>query len=939
MYSKSFFTLIFSLILLNSIAQTGVIRGTVKDFITNEDIIGATVRIEGTTLGSATDINGFFSISKVPVGKRKLLISYVSYKTKDIEINVEADKVIEINTTLQEDKVALQEVKVVANRLTGTEISVISEIKASQMVVSGISSAQIGKTLDRNAAEVVKRVPGVTIFGNRFINIRGLNERYNLVMLNNVFTPSMETDVRSFSFDIIPSNQIDRILVFKSPSAELPAEFSGGTVKIYTKSIPDENFLTIDLGASYREGTTGKDFLQPQHGANYWTGFNDGYSDLPKYFPASKEEINGASPTRLVQIGQLLRNNWIPLQSKAIPDTRISLTGGFKTQLKSIKIGNFSAINYSDSYSNFTMNRSDYEFSQIAKKGEATEVYNFLDNQYSRSIRLGVLHNWAFRLNDRNTIEFKNLYNQMSNGQFVNRTGFDSGNNWNIRSFDQVYRGIYTGQLAGKHTLVKDKTNIDWVLGYNNSYRNQPDYKRFRYNVDGSTPILLVPQGAAQTFNLGRTNIILNEYAFTGGFNLSHKIKLKKSSQTEDSKELEIKAGAFYENKNRQFDARNLGYVQANSEKFSIGDLPIEQIFATQNINSTNGIKIDEQTNPNDSYGAKNNLFAYYLSGNYSITKKLNAILGVRVEHNTQQLNSYDLVKNPINYYNPKTNALPSANVTYNFSEKSLLRLAYGKTLNRPEFREIAPFSFYDFVNNRNISGNPKLQNAQIQNADFRYEYYPTPSEIISIAAFYKDFTNPIEVVFANGSNPNLSFENAKSAYSTGLELEIRKSLGANTSSELLKKLNFTFNASYIYSRVRLNDDIAATQSNNRPLQGQSPYVINGGINYSDAKKQLQINVLYNVIGKRIYAVGNNYGYQYPDWYEMPRNVVDITFSKGMGKSFTLKGGVTDLFNARNLVIQDGNQDGQFDRSKDQIIQSFRPGRVYSLGISYTINK
>lgn len=931
--------LFFFLFSIIAFAQTGVVRGTIKDAATDEDIIGATVKIDGSTLGAATDINGFFSIAKVPAGKKKVIISYVSYKTKEIEINVEADKVIEINTTIQEDKVVLQEVKVVANRITGTEVSVISEIKASQMVVSGISSAQIGKTLDRNAAEVVKRVPGVTIFGNRFINIRGLNERYNTVMLNNVFTPSMETDVRSFSFDIIPSNQIDRILVFKSPAAELPAEFSGGVVKIFTKSIPDQNFLTVDMGGSYREGTTSKDFFEPQHGANYWTGFNDGYSDLPKFFPATKADIINAGADRLAQIGQMLKNNWTPLQSKALPDLRFSMTGGFKIQKGELKIGNFSAVNYSNSYTNFEMQRNDYEFSQIMKNGEAGEVFNFNDKQYTHAVRLGVLHNWAFRLNEKNTIEFKNLFNQLSNGQFVNRTGFDSGNKWNIRSFDQVYRGIYSGQLVGKHTLVKDKTNVDWVIGYNNSYRDQPDYKRFRYNLDGTTPILLVPQGSAQTFNLGRTNIQMTEASYTAGVNLVQKIVVKKAAQKEDNKELELKAGVYYELKDRQFDARNLGYVQASSANFNIGSLPIEQIFAPGNINNTTGVKIDEQTNPNDSYTAKNTLLAYYVSGNYSLTKKLNAIVGVRVENNTQKLDSYDLVNNPLKYNNPKTNILPSTNVTYNFSEKSLLRVAYGQTLNRPEFREIAPFSFYDFVNNRNITGNPNLRNAQVQNVDFRYEFYPTPAEVVSIAAFYKKFTNPIEVVFASGSNPNLSFANAASAFSSGIELETRKSLEGLTSSPFLNKLNVTFNAAFIYSRVKLSSDIAANQSNNRPLQGQSPYVINGGLGYNDAKKQLQINILYNVIGKRIYAVGNNYGYQYPDWYEMPRNVVDVTFSKGIGKNLVLKGGITDVLNARNLVLQDGNQDGKFDINQDQVIQSYRAGRVYSLGVAYTFSK
>ncbi|WP_394991129.1 TonB-dependent receptor domain-containing protein [Emticicia sp.] len=937
--SKILLTFFFAILSIISFAQTGVVRGTIKDAATDEDIIGATVRIDGTTLGVSTDINGFFSISKVPVGKRKVIISYVSYKQKEIEVTAEIDKVIEINTTLQEDKVVLQEVKVVANRITGTEVSVISEIKASQMIVSGISSAQIGKTLDRNAAEVVKRVPGVTIFGNRFINIRGLNERYNTVMLNNVFTPSMETDVRSFSFDIIPSNQIDRILIFKSPAAELPGEFSGGVVKIFTKSIPDQNFLTIDLGGSYREGTTNKDFFEPQHGNNYFLGFNDGYSDLPKFFPATKNEINSAGSERLAQIGQSLKNNWTPLQSTAMPDLRLSLTGGFKIQKGGLRIGNFSAINYSNAYTNFDMQRNDFEFSQIAKNGEAGEVFNFSDKQYTHAIRLGVLHNWAFRLNDNNTIELKNLFNQMSNGQFVNRTGFDSGNKWNIRSFDQVYRGIYSGQLVGKHTLIKDKTTLDWVLGYNNSYRDQPDYKRFRYNIDGTTPTLLVPQGSAQTFNLGRTNIQMIENSYTGGVNLTQKIVVKKAAQKEDNKELELKMGVFYEMKNRQFDARNLGYVQASSANFNTGSLPIEQIFASANINNTTGVKIDEQTNPNDSYSAKNNLMAYYVSGNYSLTKKLNAIIGVRVENNSQKLDSYDLINNPLNYNNTKTNLLPSANITYNLSEKSLFRVAYGRTLNRPEFREIAPFSFYDFVNNRNITGNPKLQNAQVQNLDFRYEFYPTPSEIVSIAGFYKKFTNPIEVVFASGSNPNLSFENAESAYSSGIELETRKSLENITKSSFISKLNLTFNAAFIYSRVKLNSSIAANQSNNRPLQGQSPYVINGGLGYSDSKKQLQINILYNVIGKRIYAVGNNYGFQYPDWYEMPRNVIDVTFSKGIGKSLLLKGGVTDILNSRNLVLQDGNQDRNFDIDTDQIIQSYRSGRVYSLGLSYTFNK
>jgi hypothetical protein len=556
--------ILFLFISVSVFAQnSGTLRGTIKDVKTKEDIIGATILVQGINKGAATDINGFFSFAKLPAGSYSLKISFVGYETKIYEnVKVLADQVTELNLGLAEEAATLAEVKVVAQKLTNTEVSVISEIKAAQLVVSGISAAQITKTLDRTAAEVVKRVPGVTIFGERFINIRGLNERYNTVQLNNTFAPSMETDMRSFSFDIIPAGQIDRILVFKSPAAELPGEFAGGVVKIFTKSIPENNFLTIDVSNSFRQGTTGETFRAPQHGDNYWTGFNTGYFDLPASFPATKFQFP-TSGEALAQVGRSLKNNWVTNQTTANPDLRFSLSSGLKFNLGDVRVGNITAINYSSTKTAFSMLRNDYGFSNIKSTGKPDNIFNFVDSQYSSAIRLGVLHNWAFRLNDHHTIEIKNLFNQLSNSQFVDRYGSDQGNKWDIQSFDQVYRGIYTGQLAGKHDFNDGNTKLDWVVGYNSSFRDQPDYKRFKYVIDGTNRILYVPFGAAQTFNLGRTNIMLTESSYTGGFNLSHKFVLA------EGKELEFKSGVFAESKKRQFDARNLGYVRANSSIFS----------------------------------------------------------------------------------------------------------------------------------------------------------------------------------------------------------------------------------------------------------------------------------------------------------------------------------------------------------------------------------
>ncbi|MFN4147768.1 MAG: carboxypeptidase-like regulatory domain-containing protein, partial [Runella sp.] len=384
-----------------SYAQTGTIRGTISDVKNKETLIGATVRIAGTQTGAVTDIEGFYSITKLAPGKYDLEISYVSYRTETVSgVTVEADKVTEVNVAMIEESATLQEVRVVGTRQTNTEVSVISEIKASQNIVSGISAQQIARTLDRDAAQVVKRVPGITIVGDRFINIRGLNSRYNNVMLHNAFTPSMETDVKSFSFDIIPSSQIDRLLIYKSPAAELPGEFAGGVVKIFTKNIPVENSVIFDYGINIRRGTTFGDFFQPDQGPNYWTGFNNGYQNLPASFP--KRNLNFATPAELELAGRALRNNWVANRTSAIPDQRYAITSNFKFNIGKIRVGNVTAINYSDARTGFEIVRKDFNENN---NGTESAIYKYNDAQYNRNIRVGMLHNWSFKFNENHSID------------------------------------------------------------------------------------------------------------------------------------------------------------------------------------------------------------------------------------------------------------------------------------------------------------------------------------------------------------------------------------------------------------------------------------------------------------------------------------------------------------------------------------------------------
>ena len=211
------FLLLFSLTISHLIwAQQGTLTGKIIDKKTGEGAIGATVIVAGTTQAAPVDIDGTYTLP-LAAGTYTINVQSIGYKPLTLPgIVVREGQKTTLNGALEESAQALKEVVVTGQKQTGTEVAMIQDLKKSEVVVSGMSSDQIVKTLDRDAAEVVKRIPGVTIQNNNFIVIRGLAERYNTVLLNDALTPSAEVDTRSFSFDMLPSSVIDRILIFKS---------------------------------------------------------------------------------------------------------------------------------------------------------------------------------------------------------------------------------------------------------------------------------------------------------------------------------------------------------------------------------------------------------------------------------------------------------------------------------------------------------------------------------------------------------------------------------------------------------------------------------------------------------------------------------------------------------------------------------------------------
>ncbi|MHA4736784.1 TonB-dependent receptor [Dyadobacter sp. MSC1_007] len=952
------FTLLFTLTaVITAFADPGSIRGSIKDAKTKEALIGASVMIEGTQIGAAADVDGNFVLSNVPVGTHKVIITFVSYQTKEIpNVRVESGNTTVIDTELDEEGKALQEVVVRGNRATNTEVAVISEIKQLKPIAVGISAAQIQKSQDRDAAAAMRRVPGVSIVDNRFVMIRGLGSRYNAVLINDVITPSSEVDTRSFSFDLVPSNIIDRMIVYKSGSAESPGDFAGGIIKIYTKRRPDQNFTEGAATIGYRSNVTFQNAqTHTRSGAN-WLGLWGKDQTLSSAFPQRSADFNKLDNIERAGYGQLLPNSWALKNVNIAPDMRFALNMGRRFDIGNVAVSNLTNINYS-----LTNQRADIALKLYQNGLTANDVFEkYTDSNYARQSRVGILHNWTFRFSPVFNLEWKTLFNQLGNTETVVRNGQKVVDGTDQLSYSQRFenRSIVTTQVSGDHKLG-DLTKLNWITGYGYTGRWEPDWKRMRFQretgatgSDGNAaPFRAVVPTDPNPIDLGRFYSKLHERVLTLAVNGEHAF-----GNPTDREPNKVRFGVYGERKDRDYSARFYGYNSVGSLALFANNLGT--IFAKENVNGQEGgLTIKDGTKDLDSYQGINNYYAAYLSGDIYFGSKASLTVGFRGEFNNQQLHSVVVNEKKELVNNKLFIPLPSLNFTYKLSDKQNLRLAYSSTLNRAEFRELAPFSYFDFNLLADIRGNTSLKTAKIQNLDAKWELYPSPNELISVTAFYKHFKDPIEsFLLPTGNGLAYTFINAGSAQNYGVEMEIRKGF-QEASSRFLQNITLVGNASLIKSTVNLGDvvtgpdlggviqnyDLKGITDKKRPMANQSPYLVNAGIYYADPVSNWQFNALYNVFGQRIFTVGNM---ENPTVYEMPRNVVDLNISKKFRSNIEIRLGIQDILNQPIRFSQDFNRNGKIGKdvtsqtaNADQDIRKFRRGSYFTLTGVYTFGK
>jgi TonB-dependent receptor len=935
-----------------SIEAQNVISGIVTDAETGESVIGCNVSLQGTTLGNVTDLDGKFEIKNVTPGTYNIVFSFISYDKQVEKVVVTKNSDIKLKIVLKPSSTMIQDVVVTATRRTDTELSMLSTTKQGLSIANGITSQQISRSQDKDASEVIRRIPGVSIRDGKFVIVRGLTERYNSVWLNGSSTPSSESDVRAFSFDIIPSGQIDNILIYKTPSPELPADFAGAMINIKSKSLIDRNSISVSYSYGYHQGTTYQPFYTYQGSKTDYLGYDKTVRIIPTDVPATsdyKELFNQVTDDKKTQINNISKSfNTImtPTQETAKPDADVQLAINSRFRLGNITVGAINALGYNSS----NVIESNYRAAYLAYPDTS---YRYIQNSFASKVRISALSNWLFTFGNNQKIEFRNLFNNYGMTKTVLKEGYDFYTQSNERSYELGYesRTTYSGQLAGNHTFLNERIKLDWVLGYSYANKNQPDIRRIKtsaYDTQEGTQYMMnfSSQGAADA--LGRIFLKNEEQIYNAGFNYSQRFKIVNITP-------EIKAGAYYEKKQRTFSSRIFNYVKSGVS--SLYYYPVESyngtagfddaMFSsisdlfTSKIDYQTGLVIKEVTQKADSYDAENQLSAGYLAVNIPFNKWLNVYMGVRAEHNKLTLDGYKrdgTDNNPINVVIDSLDFFPSLNATLKLSEKYMFRLASGKTVNRPEFREVSPFVFYSFEDNATTYGNPTVVNSYITNSDFRFEWYPTPEELVSLGVFYKSFKNPIESkILYTGSGWNYTFENAEKATSYGLEVDIRKTLHEFEKAgffSFLKDLTIVVNASLINSIIKTDSLIEGASQ--RTLQGQSPYIINVGTYYQNSKNGIMLSLMYNKTGKRIATVGD---INIPHIYEMPFNSLDFSAEKKIGKYVSIKLGMKNLLDDAIVFqqFQKYTDTNGTEKVRNQITNMFRPGRQIKLGLSINL--
>lgn len=902
--------------------KPGKISGRVLDE-KGETLPGASIRVVENGSGTQTSVDGAYILSLSP-GSYTLEISYLSFQTQRITgVVVTEGGNTPLDIAMKPANSSLKEVVVTASYRKASVEGLLARQKNAAEVSNGISAEQIARTPDKNIGESLKRISGVSSIDNKFILVRGIGERYNSAMLDGTVLPSTEAQSRNFSFDLIPSNMVENVVVSKTVTPDMNASFGGGLIRINTKDIPNENFVSFTAGTSYNDQSTGKGFLSRKRGKYDYLGFDDGQRDYPKGLvitdEAPREVIDAQSRKFSNDNFTVYRNNTAPSQNYQFSIGHLialDTTGNNKFGFTgSISYRNTQNINLIDQ-----QRRGSWDLASTNTTGKA----------YAFSTTWGSLFNAGLQLG-KNRFSFRNTYTRVFENTLVRTIGYtwDDPQGSNLSSpptsiqevDDPTFTDLLQNKLSGQHQLGKVK--IEWDVARTAVSREEKDmgiatsaprllgkeYEYFYY-VNSNAQPRITP--------LSRQHYHNKEGHYSWNLSATIPFSLAGIRST-------VKTGYFGNRKKASFDWQIAAFTKSLQLPDSLNYIPIGEMIKPAHL-GVNGFQYSVLPFYLDTYEGKSRNHAGYVMFDSRLMEKLRLVWGIRGEYYT-----YTEIKNGVNERltvysikpDPHWQWLPSANLTYSPTDQVNVRTAFSSSVVRPELMDNSQFWRYSPYLGAQY-GNQGLFSTRINSWDLKTEWFPGLGEIFSIGGFYKKFDKPTELTIESTSGGNFSYylKSADQAKVYGLEFELRKSLSFIAENNILKGLtiygNLTLQKSEVISTYLVaNPDpdkpsLEVSSKQSRPMYGQTPYLINAGIQYTGA--HLGLNLVYNKSGYKTYIVG-----ALPEniEFEKPREQMDAQISYRF-----LKNRLEVKLNAGNLLNQASvfyRNSGSYESNPDHV--------------------
>lgn len=884
--------------LIPFLIKAGNIKGVIIDKQDNLPMVGVTVKIIETGIGTVTDIKGKYELSNISKGKYRVEIRFLSYKTIEKEIVVDQYSQLELNFEMEGEDIKLSEVQVVSKKNYESEVALIDSRKISTTAIENIGSKELSNKGISSAAEGIKKMTGISTAGLGCIIVRGLGDRYSLTTLNSLPIASPNPDNKLIPLELFPTSIIKNITVSKVYNVANYADYSGAHIDISTKENIGENFLSISL----------------QTGGNFNTVFQDFYSsNKTKYglwgntsLSTDIKEMSSKEFSSYILNNEGFKTNFNISKQMSLPEWGVGFGYGKTLKIAKGKLELIASLNVD--HDNHTVNNA-YIATYTA---QGTKLNEFFYDSYNSQLNIASLVNagYIFKNNDR--ISYTFFYARNVSDNYKYREGFDSeGNNLlGSNSVTHIY-SLLNNQLIGKHALGKN-----WLLIWSGSYgitqSDEPDRRQvmFRKNEEVISLFKLNQQETMRYFGeLTEKEYVVDirtQYIFGENKNAFH-------------------IGGSYKNKNRDYSSVRF-YYNLNKINPLIDNVYDYDTYLNQENIANKNITIKKDAQPKSNYYGNNQLGAAFIDLDYYPIKKVLINFGVR----------YEYVDQSIRYWNDasvekiselmKGDFFPAINIKYEINKKNNLRFSTSRTVTRPSFIEMSPFLYKESYGSAEIRGNENLLNGYNYNIDLKYDFFPKNcKDLISTTLYFKWLQNPIEQVQESaGGAAVYSFRNAENGYAAGVELEIR--------NEIFHNFRAGINASYMYTNVILPENGGIYTDLERALQGASPYLLNCDISYDiewKEKNRISFFLLYNLQGPRIHAVGI---YGMGNVVQKTVHSLDFVTNLEVNNHWTFKIKLNNLLNSKILYVQTIQS-----TQKVVEVEKYKSGMGISLNVSYKL--